>query len=395
MRHGPPPIIRVIVILVLLALGAYWFFFLREAEADGRLAASGTIEAYEVTVSAEMGGRVVEVLAQVGEPVTAGQPLVRFDTALLEAQLAQAQAGLAAAQASYDLLAAGPSAGQLAAAQAGVARAEAGLNAVNDQLVAASEQVEATAGQIELLTEQAAEVTAAMIAARQQLESLPANRPTDEREAAQDALAQAQDALAGVNAQLALAQQAQAAATAQVNLLNSQVSVAEATLDSAQAQLELLQEGARPEQLAAAQAQVEAAQAAVGLMETQIGRQTLTAPLDGVVLARAVEPGEVAAPGAALLILGRLDELTITVFVPEDRYGRIRLGQEAAITVDSFPGETFTGTVGRIADQAEFTPRNVQTAEGRASTVFAIELSVANDNGKLKPGMPADVDFGE
>jgi HlyD family secretion protein len=83
----------------------------------------------------------------------------------------------------------------------------------------------------------------------------------------------------------------------------------------------------------------------------------------------------------------------MTVYVPEDRYGRIQLGQQAAITVDSFPGESFSGTVQRIAEQAEFTPRNVQTAEGRASTVFAVELSIANESGKLKPGMPADVDF--
>src|SRR5688572_8439593 len=101
----PPPILRVLVVLVLLALAAYWFFFLRQAEADGRLTASGTIEAYQVNISAETGGRVLELLATTGDTVTAGQPLVRFDTTLLEAQLAQAQAGLAAAQATYDLLA--------------------------------------------------------------------------------------------------------------------------------------------------------------------------------------------------------------------------------------------------------------------------------------------------
>jgi HlyD family secretion protein len=383
MQHGPPPILRVVIVLVLLSLAAYWFFFLRQAEADGRLAASGTIEAYQVNVSAETGGRVLEVGAAAGETVTAGQPLVRFDTTLLEAQLLQTQAVLAAAQANYDLLAAGPSTAQRAAAEAGVARAQAALDAANEQLDAAEEQADSTAGQIEELTQQIAETTATVNAP-------PASPPSAEQQAA---LAQAQQALAGLNAQLALAQQAQAAANAQANLLASQVTVAEATLDSAEAQLAALQEGARPEQLAAAEAQVAAARAAVNLVETQIGRQTLLAPIDGVVLTRAVEPGEVAAPGAALLIVGRLDELTMTVYVPEDRYGRIHLGQAAAITVDAFPGQTFTGAVQRIAEQAEFTPRNVQTAEGRASTVFAIELALTNQDGQLKPGMPADVDF--
>jgi len=98
-------------------------------------------------------------------------------------------------------------------------------------------------------------------------------------------------------------------------------------------------------------------------------------------------------PGAPLLTLVRLDNLTITVDVPEDRYGEVKLGQAAEVTVDSFPGQTFEARVVRIADQAEFTPRNVQTEEGRSTTVFAVELSVANLEGRLKPGMPADVNF--
>jgi len=91
--------------------------------------------------------------------------------------------------------------------------------------------------------------------------------------------------------------------------------------------------------------------------------------------------------------LGLLDQLTITVYVPEDRYGGISLGNLAAVNIDAFPGVSFTATVIRIADQAEYTPRNVQTAEGRRTTVFAIELSVEDPDRKLKPGMPADVIF--
>lgn len=81
------------------------------------------------------------------------------------------------------------------------------------------------------------------------------------------------------------------------------------------------------------------------------------------------------------------------VYLPEDRYGRVKLGQAARVTVDSYPDQVFTGAVVHIADQAEFTPRNVQTAEGRKVMVFAVRLSLANPDGKLKPGMPADVRF--
>lgn len=388
MKHGPPVFIRVIVVIALVSVVAYWFFVVREAEGNGRLTASGTIETTEVAIAPEQGGRITDVLAEAGANVTAGQPMVQLDTTLLAGQLAQAQAQLAAAQANYDMLAAGPTEAQLSAANAAVVRAQAQLDAVTAQRDEVEEQLADAEDQVADLQSQIADTTAQLQGAQATFQGTGAAE-------AQTAVAQAQSALAGLNAQLAMAQQLQTALSNQLQLLNGQITVAESGVDAAQAQLDLLQAGAREEQLAAAQAQVEAVQATVNLLETQVSRQTLNTPVDGVVLARTVEPGEVAAPAATLLVIGQLDNLIMTVFVPEDQYGQIALGQEAVITVDSFPGETFTGTVQRIADKAEFTPRNVQTAEGRASTVFAIELAIADGAGKLKPGMPADVDFGE
>ena len=113
----------------------------------------------------------------------------------------------------------------------------------------------------------------------------------------------------------------------------------------------------------------------------------------GTVLYRNIEPGEIVSPGATLVVIAQLDVLTITVYLPEDRYGQVNLEDTAEVQVDSFPGENFTATVTHIADEAEFTPRNVQTSEGRRTTVFAIELKLDDPEGKLKPGMPADVYF--
>ncbi len=123
------------------------------------------------------------------------------------------------------------------------------------------------------------------------------------------------------------------------------------------------------------------------------GRELIRSPLNGVVLYRAVEPGEVASPGTPLMTIADLNKLKLTVYVPEDRYGLINLGQVYPVSVDSFPGQTFAGTVSYISDQAEFTPRNVQTTENRKTTVFAIRLDLPPSDGKLKPGMPADVQF--
>jgi len=268
--------------------------------------------------------------------VQAADVLIRLDDALLQAQRVQAentwQAALSsaeAARASLALLQAGPSAGQLAVAQAGVNLAQVSYDA-----------------------------------ARQAYEDLP--------DAMQD--------------------------TAGGRELKAKMDAAEASLDSARAQYNLLAAGARPEQLDAARAQVEAAEnqaaaaeAALAVLDVQIQKLTLTAPVDGVVLTRIVEPGELAVMGSTMLVLARLDPLTLTVYVPEDEYGTLLLGQELEVTVDSFPGEVFPGKVTHIADQAEYTPRNIQTIKSRKVTVFAVQLTLSNPDGRLKPGMPASV----
>jgi multidrug resistance efflux pump len=161
-------------------------------------------------------------------------------------------------------------------------------------------------------------------------------------------------------------------------------------------QVQAAQKGLDQAQSAEAQAQaaVNQAQASLDLLDTQITKLTVKAPVDGVVLTRTAEPGSVVNAGGVLLTLGRLDDLTITVYVPEDRMGEVSLGQVASVKVDSFPGQTFEATVSYIADQAEFTPRNVQTVEGRKNTVFAVKLKLSDTSGNLKPGMPADVTFG-
>ena len=173
------------------------------------------------------------------------------------------------------------------------------------------------------------------------------------------------------------------------------LAAAEARVASAQAALAAAKAAAAPDRLEAARAQVDMAQAALNVLDVQIAKLTLYAPANGTVLSRAVEPGETVLPGSTVVVIADLSQLRITVFVSEDRYGAIKLGDSTQVTVDSFADETFIAKVIHIADQAEFTPRNVQTVDGRKTTVYAVKLSIANPDGKLKPGMPADVEFGE
>ena len=180
-----------------------------------------------------------------------------------------------------------------------------------------------------------------------------------------------------------------------VAILEARLAAIDSAPRQAQATLEAAQVGvdAAASRLQASKAAVAQTQAELDLIDVQISKLTVFSPIDGVVLTRIVEPGEVVQVGAAVMTVGQLSPLKITVYIPEDRYGEINLGQTAQVTVDSFPAQEFSASVVHIADQAEFTPRNVQTVEGRRNTVFAIELSIENADGKLKPGMPADVNF--
>ena len=139
------------------------------------------------------------------------------------------------------------------------------------------------------------------------------------------------------------------------------VKVAADTLAQAQANVTAAQS-----KVTQAQKAIDQAQAALNLIDLQLEKLVITSPNDGVILARNIEPGEVVLAGATALTIGQPNDLTITVYIPENRYGEVKLGDTASVSVDSFPNQTFDATVTRIADQAEFTPRNVQTAEGRA-----------------------------
>ncbi|MCK4450204.1 MAG: efflux RND transporter periplasmic adaptor subunit, partial [Anaerolineae bacterium] len=126
------------------------------------------------------------------------------------------------------------------------------------------------------------------------------------------------------------------------------------------------------------------------LVDAQIAQLTLTAPMDGVVTIRSGQAGETAIAGAPLLTIANLDEVTLVIYVPENRVGQVRVGQEVEVRVDSFPEHVFVGHVANIAGEAEFTPRNVQTQEERVNLVFAVKVRLPNPDHALKPGMPAD-----
>ncbi len=432
MQHRRPPVPVIILLVIAIIVGIYYGFRALNSDGNGALTASGSIEATTVNVSAEMSGKVAEVLVDEGQIVKTGDPLFRLDDTLLTAQRAVAAAAvdsansaIASAQTKYDQT-----------LQAALS-AQQGQRA-SDWRFSAPDEFNQPAwyfDQAEQMTAAQAELDAsktALDAALVNLDKVAADLNNADYVNAEKRLAsaraaftvadsvkvQAENAAEGgglqdaaydyYNGVLDELRAAQSAYNAMLNTKSAnaikyargQVMVAQQRFDEANARLLALQTGAESPAVVAAkkaldqtQAALTQAQANLALIDAQLAKLVVYSPMDGVVLTRNVEPGEFLQPGAIALTMGDLSSLTITVYVPETRYGEIHLNQQATVTVDSFPGVTFNAEVIHISDQAEYTPRNVQTVEGRSSTVYAIKLKVVDPDGKLKIGMPADVDF--
>ncbi len=142
--------------------------------------------------------------------------------------------------------------------------------------------------------------------------------------------------------------------------------------------------------LRASQARFNQARAAADLVRKQIADCRVASPTAGTVTTRAYEPGETVGPGATLATVTRLDRMELVIYVTALELARVKLGQQAAVSVDAFRDRTFPGTVVRISPQAEFTPKNVQTREDRVKQVFGVKIAVDNPGRELKPGLPAD-----
>jgi len=171
--------------------------------------------------------------------------------------------------------------------------------------------------------------------------------------------------------------------------------MADARLAQANEALDLLRRGPRSERVEGARAQVAQAEAALALSRSRLEKARLLSPLDGVVLTKHAEPGEVLPAGAPVVTASDLSRVWVRAFVEETDLGRVRLGQRAQVSTDTYPGRRYEGRVSFIASEAEFTPKSVQTKRERVKLVYRIKVDLPNPDGTLKPGMPADVEIRE
>lgn len=435
-----------VVLAAAIAAGAFFFSVdepqradmlsrleLDPAPAQAGLGVSGFIEAEEVALAAVLGGRVVDLPLAEGDEVAAGQVVARLDTALLDAQRQAAAAQLEIARAERDLLAAGVPDEMVAQAEAQVAIAEAAVTAAGValqgaaavrnnpqqialQVVEASAQVEAAQHQVNAANAQLSfadrqqQAYDDFFSTKEQVEEqygpevaeglylplemavtpLQYTAAVERLNNVQAALDRSREVLDAVGRVQTNPQQLQGqVVSAQAALNNATVE-----LERAVAELEALKVGPSAESLAVADSRVAEAESALAGVEAQIEQMVIIAPLDGLVLEQAVRPGELAGAGVPVITLANLDTVELTVYVSAGQLSEVSLNQPVTVRVDSFPRRGFEGEVVQIADEAEFTPRSVQTEEERVNLVYAVKIRIENPDHALKPGMPADVRFG-
>jgi len=146
----------------------------------------------------------------------------------------------------------------------------------------------------------------------------------------------------------------------------------------------------RPEEIEQARAGLKKAQASVGLLEKNIRDSYLISPMNGFVVKKFVEAGETVSPMSSLVKISNLSSVNLIIYISEVDLGKIKLGQKAEITIDTYPDKKYEGKVTFISPEAEFTPKNIQTKDERTKLVFAVKIEIPNKNFELKPGMPAD-----
>jgi HlyD family secretion protein len=380
------------------------------------LVRSGTLEAKTTRVAAEVSARAREVRVQRGHVVNVGDVLLELDDATIQDALNEARAAVRAAHARLEQVTEPPRPATLALAEAGLAQAEADLAAARAALADAERalaqphellmQLHTWEGKVLAAQGEIKRAEATLTSIKNQLESAPADQSNvgktryqmllRQKEAAEAALAAAQATAQG-NARVLELYRALVANPLELiatkNAAAHQVKIAEAGKKIAQAELDIARRAPQKEAVALAQAQVRAAQAQVKMVEAQARRYTLTAPMAGIITGKSVEPGETVRVGAPLFVIAESNTLEMTVYVPIQHIGSVRLGQKVKITLPSLPGKTVAGQVIYIAPEAEFKPANLYNVQERSEMVFAVRVTIPNPRGELKAGLPADVTF--
>lgn len=387
------PAVFVFLLVALVVAGSIWFFFLNKETIDeNRIMVSGRIEGYETDIGAKIGGRILSINFREGNKVDKGDLVAQLEDDDIQARLRAAQAKTEAArsmtrqrQEALDIVVS-----QIEQAKLQLNRSTEGVKARIDQNVASEAQAEAELAQAEArLTEAKANLELAR-KRKERFEKLlkPGAVTKDEYDEAIKNYATASAVVQSQKAFIAASKKKLIASSA----LLGQARADRFTPDIRVSELNVLKRQLvqAKHQLENAKHEVEAATAQEEEIKANIAYLKLTSPISGVVTARPVEPGTVIGAGAKVLSLIDLDQVYLRAFLPEARIGKVRVGDNAEVYIDSFPDKPFKGKVIEIDPVASFTPQNIYFKEDRMKQVFGIKISIESPDRFAKPGMPAD-----
>jgi HlyD family secretion protein len=385
---------KIIFIVVLIAvLGAAGMLAYHSLHQDptNRIVVSGNIELAQVDIAFKTSGRLIERTVNEGDAVQKGMVIARLDREQLLHQRDTATAALATAQAQY-------------------AESESALKW----------QRETMAADLQLRN-------ADLSAAQSQLLQLKNGARPQEVQQSQAAVAAAQSQYDGAKKDWDRAQTLNKnddISTSQFDQFRTRFESADANLKQVKEQANLVQAGPRAETIEGASAQVERARASlrvgqaneietkrreqdivarqgdieraksqIALIDSQLADTIAVSPINGVVLVKAADVGEILAPGTSVVTVGDIDHPWLRAYIREQDLGRVKLGDKVKVTTDSFRDKVYDGKVSFISSDAEFTPKQIQTSEERVKLVYRIKIDVDNSRHELKSNMPADAEI--
>lgn len=380
------PLAVLVAVAALLVLSRRW-----STPENGPIRISGNLEMTEVKIAFKISGKLVERRVDEGDVVEKGAIVARLDQEQLLHQRDQARAALAAAESQLAQLRTGIDyqratlEGQLAERAAAVSAAQAQLA----ELEAGSrlQEIERARARVQEATTEFERARADFERAETLLRGDDISRAQYDQFRARYEAARAQ-----------LRQAAEGLALLEEGPRRETIDAARARLEQAKAALRLaeaqrLELRRREQEVELRRAEIERARAQLALIESQLNDTVAIAPVSGVVLSKAAEPGEIIAAGTTVVTIADLERPWLRGYINERDLGRVKIGAKARVTTDSFPGKVYEGRVAFIASEAEFTPKQIQTPEERVKLVYRVKIDVANPDQELKLNMPADAEI--
>jgi HlyD family secretion protein len=384
---------RIFLILFLIAAGvAGWMWHTGAFDRNGnRILVSGNLELTQVDLSFKTAGRIVERTVDEGAWVKKGDLIARLDPVQLQDQTRRDRALVSSAQSSYDQLVTSI-AFQKETLESDIAARQAELNvsqAKLDELLNGSRKQDIQ------------QAEAALTDARAQLEFARLDWERYQTLYKNDDISKQQYDQARTKFESATAQVRQAEEKESLvkegprkeDIAGARADVARAQAAVKTAEANRLELQRREQELMARRAEIDRSKAQVGISDSQLDDTKVYTPIDGVVLVKSAEPGEVLAAGTTIVTIGDLDHPWLRAYINETDLGRVKLGQKVKLTTDSFPGKIYDGVISFIASDAEFTPKQIQTKEERVKLVYRIKIDVDNRNHELKNNMPVDAEI--